>query len=336
MRADRLFSIVLLLQQYGRLTAGELARRLEVTSRTILRDMEALSGAGVPIVADRGVKGGWSLLGEYRTELTGLNEAEVLSLFVTQPSRLLKDLQLGQAADRAMLKLLAALPSVHRRGAEHARQRIHVDPTGWRRTDEAAPLLQTIQEAVWQDRRLRITYERQGCGPVERTVDPLGLVAKGSAWYLVAAVSAEGDADDGREIRTYRVSRFSAAQVLDETCARPALFDLAEYWERSASEYRAQAPNYVLKARVRREIVPLLPYGGRFARVLEEGDETDGWITVRIGFDISDAARDYALGFGACLEVLEPVELRREVTDAARRLLDLYECHSRPSQTPMS
>src|SRR5918911_3628850 len=147
MRADRLFSIVLLLQAHRLLPARDLARRLEVSERTIHRDMEALSAAGIPVVAERGTGGGWSLLGEYRTSLTGLNEAELQSLFVTKPTRLLADLNLDKAAEGALLKLLAALPSVHRRGVEHARQRIHVDVTGWSNADEGLLLVHTLQEA---------------------------------------------------------------------------------------------------------------------------------------------------------------------------------------------
>src|SRR5918999_3855096 len=187
MRADRLFSIVLLLQAHRLLTARALAERLEVSERTIHRDMEALSGAGIPVVAERGAGGGWSLLGEYRTNLTGLNEAEIQSLFVTRPPRLLADLNLEKAAEGASLKLLAALPTVYRRGAEQARQRIHIDVSGWQRAEEAVPLLHVVQEAVWQERRLRMTYGQEECGAAERVVDPLGLVAKGSVWYLVAA-----------------------------------------------------------------------------------------------------------------------------------------------------
>src|SRR5919206_2222890 len=153
MRADRLFSIVLLLQAHRLLPARELARRLEVSERTIHRDMEALSAAGIPVVAERGTGGGWSLLGQYRTNLTGLNEAEVQTLFVTKPTRLLADLNLEKAAEGALLKLLAALPNSQRRGADYARQRIHIDVTGWQRTDEKVPLLHTLQDAIWHERR---------------------------------------------------------------------------------------------------------------------------------------------------------------------------------------
>src|SRR2546423_8119896 len=139
MRAERLLSIVLLLQSYHQLTARDLARRLEVSERTIHRDMDALSFAGIPVIAERGVGGGWSLMGEYRTNLTGLNEAEIQSLFVTKPSRLLADLNLEKAAEGALLKLLVSLPSMYRRGAEQMRQRIYVDVTGWSRSEGAGP-----------------------------------------------------------------------------------------------------------------------------------------------------------------------------------------------------
>jgi predicted DNA-binding transcriptional regulator YafY len=318
MRADRLFSIVLMLQSRRLLTSRELARRLEVSARTIHRDMDALSAAGIPVVAERGTGGGWSLLGEYRTNLTGLSEAEAQSLFVVNPSRLLADLKLEKAAEGAFLKLLAALPGAYRQGAEHARQRIHVDVTGWRRAEEAVPLLNVVQDAVWQERRLRMTYGQGECEAPARVVDPLGLVAKGSVWYLVAAV--------GGEVRSYRVSRIAAAELTDDPVARPPDFDLAAHWERSAERFRAQPPNYTMKARVRPDILPVLPYAGRFARVAPAGlADAEGWLEVSIGFDAEEMARDYALSFGDRRELLEPCELREKVVEAARRAVAFYE-----------
>jgi predicted DNA-binding transcriptional regulator YafY len=319
MRAERLFSIVLLLQSRRQLTAAELARRLEVSARTIHRDMEALSGAGIPVVAERGTGGGWSLLGEYRTNLTGLNEAEIQSLFVTKPTRLLADLKLEKAAEGALLKLLAALPSIYRRGAEYARQRIYVDVAGWNRADEAVPLLHALQEAIWQERKLRLIYQRGACGDaVERLVDPLGLVAKGSVWYLVAAV--EGEA------RSYRVSRIQEAQALDAPCSRPQNFDLAAFWEQSQAQFRERLPSYRVSARVRPEIINRLPYAGRFARVEHIGStDAEGWTQVTLRFDIEEMACEYALSFGPQLEVLEPHALREKVISMARSVLRFYE-----------
>src|SRR5262249_36763876 len=160
MRADRLLSIMLLLQTYRRMTAHDLADRLKVSERTILRDMESLSAAGVPVVAERGIGGGWSLLGEYRTKLTGLDEAEVQALSVPRSPRLLDDLGLGKAAEAAFIKLFAAVPSATRHDAESASQRIYVDVTGWNRSEESVPLLPLLQEAVWRERKLKFKYQR--------------------------------------------------------------------------------------------------------------------------------------------------------------------------------
>jgi predicted DNA-binding transcriptional regulator YafY len=317
MRANRLLSIVLLLQSHRQLTARDLADRLEVSERTIHRDMEALSLAGIPVVAERGTGGGWSLLGEYRTNLTGLNEAEIQSLFVTKPARLLADLNLEKAAEGALLKLLAALPSIYRRGAEYARQRIHIDVTGWNRSDEAVPLLHMLQEAIWQERRLRMIYQRGECERVERLVDPLGLVAKGSVWYFVAAVEGE--------VRSYRVSRVEGAELTEVPCIRPPDFDLASYWEQSTAQFRASLPRYQATVKVRPEIISRMPYAGRFARI-ERMDQADdeGWVRVYLRFDVEEMACEYALGFGTQLEVLEPITLRNKVIDAAKSIVAFY------------
>ena len=318
MRADRLLSIVLLLQTNRQLTSRALAERLEVSERTIHRDMEALSVSGIPVVAERGSSGGWSLLGEYRTNLTGLNEAEVQSLFVTQPPKLLADLRLEKASEGALLKLLAALPAMYRQGAEHARRRIHIDTAGWSRQEETAPLLPVLQDAIWSERKLRFTYQRgPGCQNVEREVDPLGLVAKGSAWYLVAGVAGD--------IRSYRISRMLAAEVLDQPCAVPAGFDLAAYWEQSTTAFKSAPPNYVAQFRVSPDVFLRLRFAGRFARVgdvLETDD--DGWLRISVGFDVEEMAVEYALSFGSKLEVIEPRSLREKVIAAAKEVIEFY------------
>ena len=318
MRADRLLSIVLLLQAHHQMSSSVLAKRLEVSERTIHRDMEALSGAGIPVVAERGSAGGWSLLGEYRTNLTGLNEAEIQSLFVSQPPKLLADLRLQKASEGALLKLLAALPVMYRRGAERARQRIYVDSAGWSRHEEAVPLLPVLQDAIWSERKLRITYQRgPGCDAVERELDPLGLVAKGSAWYLVAGVSGE--------LRSYRISRVSDATIVDKPCDIPADFDLAHFWEQSAATFKSSLPNYLATFRVSPTVFPRLRFAGRFARVGEVVEtDAEGWLIVKVGFDVEEMACEYALGFGANLEVVEPVSLREKVLEMAREVIGFY------------
>ena len=318
MRADRLFSIVLLLQAHHQMTSRDLASRLEVSERTIHRDMEALSGAGIPVTAARGSGGGWSLLGDYRTSLTGLNEAEIQSLFLTKPAKLLADLHLEKAADGAMLKLLASVPSTFRQGAERARQRIYVDVSGWSRREEAVPFLPVLQGALWMERKLSITYERgENCEAVVRLISPLGLVAKGSVWYLVGAVDTH--------VRTYRVSRISQAEVLDQAAPIPVDFNLAEYWERSASTLKSSAPNYLASFWVSPAVVLRLSFAGRFARVMET-DEVDerGWKKVHVGFDVEEMACEYAVSFGPNLEVIEPLALREKVIAMTKATLEFY------------
>jgi predicted DNA-binding transcriptional regulator YafY len=318
MRADRLLSIVLLLQAHHQMTSRDLAARLEVSERTIHRDMEALSGAGIPVIAARGSGGGWSLLGEYRTTLTGLNEAEIQSLFLTKPPKLLADLHLEKAADGALLKLLASLPSAFRRGAERAQQRIHVDVSGWSRREEAVPWLPVLQEAVWLERKLKITYNRgENCEPVERLLSPLGLVAKGSVWYLAASV-------DG-SVRSYRVSRISQADIVDEPAPIPSDFNLAEYWEQSASTFKSNVPHYLATFWVSPSVLLRLRFAGRFARV-NETEETDarGWKKVHVGFDVEEMACEYAVSFGPNLEVIEPLSLREKVVEMTRATLRFY------------
>lgn len=318
MRADRLLSVLLLLQVHRRQTARELAKRLEVSERTIHRDMEALSAAGFPVFAERGSGGGWMLVEGYKTNLTGLNRDEIQALFLTKPLRLLADLGLDKASDAAMLKLSAALPSAHRDNAEHARQRIHIDITGWNRSDEAVRNLSVLQQAVWQERKIEFTYQRGGgCDAVERLADPLGLVAKGSVWYLVAVV--DGD------IRSYRVSRVLSAELTDEPCVRPKGFDLAEYWHQSTASFKAQLPRYQATVRAHPDVFPRMSFAGRFARIEHAyPPDPDGWIRVAMRFDVEEMAVEYALSFGSKMEVLEPETLREKVINAAKSVITFY------------
>ena len=300
------------------MTARDLASRLEVSERTIHRDMDALSGAGIPVIAARGSGGGWSLLGEYRTNLTGLTETEIQSLFVTKPAKLLADLKLEKAADGALLKLLACLPATFRRGAERTRQRIHVDVSGWSRREEAVPFLPILQEALWLERKLQITYERgPDCEAVQRLIEPYGLVAKGSVWYLVGAV-------DG-QVRSYRVSRIAQAEVLNEQAEIPADFDLGQYWQQSATAFKSNVPNYLAQFWVAPAVWLRLNFAGRFARVTET-DETDarGWRKVIVGFDVEEMACEYAVSFGPNLEVIKPLSLREKVVNMAQATLTFY------------
>jgi predicted DNA-binding transcriptional regulator YafY len=318
MRADRLLSILLLLQVHRQLTAGQLADRLEVSERTIHRDMDALSAAGVPVYAQRGTGGGWSLTEGYRTNATGLTEAEVRTLFLATPSLLLADLGLDSASEAALIKLLAALPTVHRAGAEDVQQRIHIDVSGWHPSEaDAVPTLPLLQDAIWREHKLLLTYRPQTGEPSERLVEPLGLVAKGSTWYLFAAVEGEP--------RTYRVSRILAAQPTEESFTRPAGFNLAEYWDQSKTDFVAGLPRYHATVRVDPAILPRLRFAARYARI--EPDPTpdpDGWTRVAIRFQFPADAREFILGFGPAIDVLDPSDLRDDVIALARATVERY------------
>ncbi|MDX2004400.1 MAG: YafY family protein [Meiothermus sp.] len=314
MRADRLVSILLLLQTKGRATTAELARRLEVSPRTIHRDMEALSAAGVPLYAERGSAGGWRMLEEYRTNLTGLSPAEITALFALKPSKLLDDLGLGRSVEHALIKMLAALPDAQRQGAEYARQRILVD---LQRHQEEVPLLPTLQEAVWQDRKLWMSYQTADGTTSERTLDPLGLVVRGSVWYLVA--SREG------QLRSYRVSRVLEARVLAQPSERPADFDLETYWRRARDEYRAQIPSYAVRVRIRERALARANPASHWGKLESTRPLEAGWLEARLVFEFDEYALSWVLSVGAAVEVLEPTELRRQVTAALREALEGYQ-----------
>lgn len=317
MRADRLLSLLLLLQVHRRITARELAKRLEVSERTIHRDMEALSTAGVPVVAERGSGGGWALMEQYQTRVTGLNADEIQALFFGRPDQLLSDLGLHQASEAAFIKLYASLPSASRPGAEHARQRLYIDSAGWRHSPEDITCLPALQEAIWQERKLRFSYERGDGNIAERIVDPLGLIAKGSVWYLAAA------AEDS--IRTYRVSRIRDAKVLQTPALRPADFDLSEFWRHSSADFKAHLPRYYATVRAAPEVMHWLRFGVRFGQIEDTGNPDEhAWTTLRMRFDAEEAACQFALSHGAGVEVVDPPALREKVIAAAESILVRY------------
>jgi predicted DNA-binding transcriptional regulator YafY len=316
-RADRLLSIMLMLQIHKRLTSRQLAEWLEVSPRTIHRDMDALSGAGVPVTAERGQGGGWMLLDGYRTDLTGFNLLESQTLFLTKLPQPLAELGLDSAAEAARLKLLAALPAIARQNAETARQRLHIDPTGWRQSGETAPLLGTVQDAVWQGKLLQMEYRGANGALSERVVHPLGLVAKGSTWYLVA--HREG------EIRTYRLSRIESAELLNHQADRPDGFDLAAYWEQSSTSFSKRLPRYPVTLRVSPEVLPAIRHGVGFTRIESvEEPEADGWSQVVFNFGVAFEAQSFVMRHGDQVEILDPPDLRETVVQMARRILEMY------------
>jgi predicted DNA-binding transcriptional regulator YafY len=302
MRATRLVSLLLLLHLRGLLTAAELAEHFGVSIRTIHRDVESLGAAGVPVEALRGPAGGYRLSGGYRTKLTGLTAAEAEALFVAPAPA--AELGLGGVLTNARLKVLSALPPDLQERASRAERYFHLDTRGWFRAEDTVPHLPTIAAATWQGRRLAARY-REGIRVVQRTLDPLGLVLKGGAWYLVAHRSAG--------MRVYRVSRFASVRVRDEGFERPEGFELASYWDEWSRSFEASRPQVEVKIHASELVRRFLP---------GELRGEDGVYVV--GFENLEEAFRELLKFGPDAEVLEPAELRERVATAAGEVAALY------------
>lgn len=318
MRASRLVNLLLILQTRGGLTAAELARELEVSVRTIHRDVEALSAAGVPIYADRGPHGGIRLVDGYRTRLTGMTPDEAEALFMSGMPGPAAELGLGTVVAAARLKVLASLPTELRSRATRLVERFHLDAAGWFQASEPVPYLATLAESVWEGRLARIDYER-GDGAVSRLLGPLGLVLKGGVWYLVASTSGQ--------IRTYRVSRVVGATVLDERADRPDGFDLATYWAESSAAYERDTPRVKVLVRLPENRLERLAdsVGWRAVDAAERLDEPEtGWLRLRLDLGWPDEVAGRMLAAGSSLEVLEPIEIRERVIATARRVLERY------------
>lgn len=307
MRANRLLSILLLLQAHGRLTGRELAEKLEVSERTLHRDMEALSASGVPIFALRGSRGGWQLDEDWRTQVPGLDEAELHALLMAQP-RIIGDVKLAAAAERALNKLMAALPGSMREQANSIRQRLFVDTTAWRSTTEDLSMLPIVQEAVSRDRKLTFRYQKANGERSERTVDPLGLVAKGNTWYLVGRTADR--------FRTYRVSRMEGIKLLNAASDRPADFDLASYWRSSTKAFQEERQRYYATLRLEPRAAKLIQDWQITSPVdEEEASGTTGWLTLRVQFNHEEEACFFVLGFGSRVDVIGPETLRKRIQD---------------------
>jgi len=321
MRADRLLSILMLLQARGKTTAEQLAEELEVSVRTIYRDIDVLSTAGVPVYAERGPGGGCALVEGYRTSLTGLTEEEVKALFMLSIPAALDELGMSQELRAALRKLAAALPDVHRQDEEKVRQRIYLDWAGWPQP-EPAPHLQAIRQAVWEDRQLTIAYRwiAPYVQQFERLVAPYGLVAKAGVWHLVCA--------DDSQIRVHRVAELLDVRMMDEHFERPADFDLEAFWKAWCARREESRPRYPVTVRIAPGLVALLPlyFGDRIReRIAEAGPpDGEGWITLTLLFERIETARERILGFGRAVEVLEPEPLRLSVIDFAQQIVDFY------------
>jgi predicted DNA-binding transcriptional regulator YafY len=322
MRASRLLSILILLQLRGRLTAETLAAEFEVSLRTVYRDIDQLSAAGVPVYADRGPGGGFRLLEGYRTKLTGLTAAEAEALSFAGLPGPAADLGLGEALAAARLKLLAAMPAPLGESAGRMSERFHLDPTDWYHRTSAPPHLAPIAEAVWSGRRVRLRYESWSA-TVERVVDPLGLVLKAGEWYLVAAVGGARSAD-GR--RTYRIAKVLALEPLEERFERPAGFDLAAHWQKELRRFEASLRRGEAVIRVSAAALSgLRRLGADIAEgVMAASPDAEGWRRATVPIEGIGEAASLFLGFGRDIEVVSPPALRRKLAERAGEVLALY------------
>ena len=326
MRASRLVNLLLLLQTRGGMTAAELSRELEVSVRTIHRDVDALSASGVPIYAERGPLGGVRLVDGYRTRLTGMTPDEAEALFLSGLPGPAAELGLGTVVAAARLKVLASLPTELRARASRLVERFHLDAAGWFQTGETTPCLPDLAEAVWEARRIRVQYERDDHG-VERDLDPLGLVLKAGVWYVVAAT-------DG-QVRTYRASRITGLQPLDERFERPRDFDLASFWAESSAAFERELPRVEVVVRVRPDRLGVLggAVGTRTVETAERLDEPDpdGWTRLRLRLDWPDEAPRRLMYAGRDVEVLEPAEIRARILRLAEGIIDAYGVVAEPA-----
>jgi predicted DNA-binding transcriptional regulator YafY len=321
-RASRLLTILLTLHTRGRVSAQQLADELEVSLRTVYRDVEALNAAGIPVYATRGRAGGFQLLDGYRTKLTGLTADEADALFLAGLPGAAADLGLGSVLAATQLKLLAALPPELRERAARIRDRFLLDAPGWLRESDAPAYLPDVADAVWAQHRLQVRYQRADRTIVERVLEPLGLVLKAGVWYLVAAVAP------GSAPRTYRLSRMLAAAALDERFERPAGFDLQTHWGEYQQDYESRIFHGTARIRLTaagRELLFLIGTpAARAGRAAMSAPDEHGWVTTTVPIESVRHAQHAFLQLGEELEVLDPPELRDLVARSVRALATRY------------
>jgi predicted DNA-binding transcriptional regulator YafY len=324
MRADRLLSILLMLQNRGKVTASRLAEEMEVSVRTIYRDLDALSAAGIPVYIERGPLGGCALVEGYRTHLTGLNQAQVKALFMLSVPASLDQLGVSRDLKTALDKLAAALPPQYRQDERKVHQRVYLDWTDWSHGPAGASLLPLIYQAVWEDRQLAITYNVDfgppGRMPFQRIVEPYGLVAKAGEWQLVAA---NGGPTERGCLQVYNLSQLLKAVPLDARFERPPDFDLTLYWQNHCSELAMNRPSFPVTLRISTALAAQLN-SNRDQLQLSGPPDPKGYRQTTLLFETFEEARRQVLSFGRAAEVVEPEALRRSVIDYARQIVAFY------------
>lgn len=321
MRAGRILSLLLLLQNRGRLTAAQLAAELEVSVRTVYRDIEALHEAGVPLYGEAGHAGGYTLLGGYRTRLTGLTGAEAEALSLAGLGDSAAELGVGAAMATAQLKLQAALPEELRDRATRLRDRFHLDAAPWYREADSSPLLAEVATAVWEQRRVRVRYRRwREPFEVERRLEPYGIVLKSGRWYVVA----RGE----QRIGTYRVHQILSLELEAERFRRPSDFELSTFWRQRVRQFERQLLRH-------EAVIRLSAAGARRARhfleraavaaIAEATPAADGTVTAVILMESPERMEAQLLQLGVDVEVLEPSRLRSRIAATVRELASRYD-----------
>ncbi len=321
MKHSRLLSILLSLQTKGRMSSAALAAEFEVTPRTIHRDIDQLSAAGVPVYAERGRSGGFRLRDGYRTNLTGLTQPEAEAIFLAGLPGPAAQLGLADILATARLKLMAALPAHVQPGAERISARFHLDAATWFRGQDALPSLQLIARAVWGERVLALRYPRRDeVNPPLRSVHPLGLVLKGGVWYLVAR--------GGKLVRTYRVAHMEDVAIAEETFSRPKDFDLAAHWEKAAKEYESGLFHASAEITLSPQGMRLL---GRLGAHVVDGaartagkPDRKGWVRCTIPIESNEDGVREMMRLGREVTVLGPPALLAEFVAAVRVLASAY------------
>jgi predicted DNA-binding transcriptional regulator YafY len=319
MRASRLVSLLLLLQARGGLTARDLAAALDVSARTVYRDLQALAAAGVPVYGLAGPGGGYRLVDGYRTRLTGLTTTEAEALLLVDLSAPLSALGLGSDLLAGRLKLTAALPEAVRARAGELAGRVHLDLPGWFEEADVPPALPVLAAAVLSDQRVRFGYGKQGKAE-RRIVEPLGLVLKGRSWYLVGR--------RGERTLTFAVRRIRYLEPTDQRLVRPDDFDLAATWDRLVADFEAALPSFGVVVRASPAASARLPrlVDTRSRELTNWAGEPDkdGWRRLSLTFERPEYAQQVLLGLGSEVEVLEPAELREGIVAVAHALASLY------------
>lgn len=313
MRADRLISIISILQLHKKIKAKDLAGKLEVSVRTIYRDVDTLSSMGVPVIADQGHDGGIKLLGDYKTDLTGLNDKELQYLFLPQPQKVLKDLNIENLSHNSLLKLIGSTSKQQLELIENMQNYLYIDMYSWNEINSTdRNILNQLQKSIWASSEISINYSK-ATGEKQVSINPLGLVNKKGVWYLIAVDNV---------IKTYRVSSIKSVTINNKPFKRPNNFNLVEYWNDSTSKFMKKIPKYRLSIKTNLNTFSHIK-NRKFINIIEESCEDDSFSVV-LEFNAKWQAVEFAMGYGDNVKVIEPEEVKCEIIQKAEIILKMY------------